>query len=431
MKKTIMLLLGLVLAGALVFGGGSRAADSGGQDIKIRIMTRWSDDAPLSRYWREKVAEWNNQKNGITIVDESLSDEAAYLDKLRSSIATGNQPEIFIEYGGSRIQDYVEAGILLDVQPYLNADPAWRDSFLNDLFDKWHFTSRPGTYGVPCQFYSVFLFYNKKLLADAGFSKPPATLDEWRTACEALLARGIQPMSLGERDNWRAGHFLNNLVMKSYGAKGVTDIANRTMNYDDPRMINLYRIIKEFNDKGYWGPNAVGVNVETEDTDFLTNKTALRFQGSWFIPQVTADYQGDISNVGIAPFPYINTAYKDSWQGGTAEAYSISNRKETNEAALKVVKYFTSPEYYAGLEAYCKGGLYVSKFNTQPGVTIDPLTTEAKALLAQAKEFRDDIQTYDPESHMLDTVRSAIQGLFIGSTPEQVARDIVSKEQIK
>ena len=431
MKKIVFLLLGLVFIGTLAFGSGANSQSAAGGDTRIRIMTRWSDDAPLSKYWRQKLAEWNNQKNGITIIDESLSEESAFLDKLRSSIATGNQPEIFIEYGGSRIQDYVEAGILLDVQPYLDADTAWKNSFLNDLFGKWHFSSRPGTYGVPCQFYAVFLFYNKDLLRQNGINNPPENFDQWRAACDALLARGVQPMSLGERDDWRAGHFLNNLVMKSYGAQGVTDIASRKMNYDDPRMINLYGIIKEFNDKGYWGPNAAGVNNDTEDSDFLTNKVAMRFQGSWFIPQIAADYQGDISNVGIVPFPYINAAFKDSWQGGTAEAFSVSNRKETNEAAMKVIKYFTSPEYYAGLEAYCMGGLYVSKFQTLPGVSIDPITIAAKNLLTSAKEFRDDIQTYDPESHMLDTVRSAIQGLFIGSTPEQVAREIVSKQQIR
>jgi ABC-type glycerol-3-phosphate transport system substrate-binding protein len=196
-------------------------------------------------------------------------------------------------------------------------------------------------------------------------------------------------------------------------------------------MINLYRIIKEFNDKGYWGPNAVGVNVETEDSDFLTNKVAMRFQGSWFIPQLVADYQGDISNVGIAPFPSINPTFKDSWQGGTSESFSVSNRPATNEAAMKVVKYFTSIEYWAGLEAYQKGGLYVSKFRTLPGVAIDPITVAAKELLISAKEFRSDIQNYDPESHMLDTVRSAIQGLFIGRTPEQVAQEIVSRQQVR
>ena len=430
MKKIIILLLGLILIGSYAFAAGARNQGAAG-DTRIRIMTRWSDDAPLSRFWRQKVAEWNNQKNGITIVDESLSEEAAYLDKLRTSIASGNQPEIFIEYGGSRIQDYVQAGILLNVQPYLDADPAWKNTFLDDVFDQWIFPGSPGAYGIPCQFYAVFLFYNKSMLSQAGFSNPPANFDEWRAMCDAFLAKGQQPMSLGERDNWRAGHFLNNLVMKSFGAQGVTAIADRSMNYDHPRMIELYRIIKEFNDKGYWGPNAVGVGVETEDSDFLTNKVPMRFQGSWFIPQIVDDYQGDISNVGIAPFPAINPAFKDSWQGGVAEAYSVSNRAATNEASMKVIKYLTNQEYWAGLEAYNKGGIYVAKFNTLPGASIDPVTLAAKALLGSAKEFRTDIQNYDRESHMMDTVRSALQGLFIGSTPEQVAREIVSRQQFR
>lgn len=409
----------------------SAAPAASGDNVQIRIMTRWSDDAPFSVYYRQKVEEFNALDNGITIVDESLSEEASYLDKLRSSIATGNQPEIFIEYGGARLQDYVEAGILLDMQPYLDADPEWRDSFLDDLFDKWLYDDYPGTYGVPCQFYSVFLYYNKQLLADNGFDAPPETFDEFRNMCQTMVDNGQQPMTLGEKDNWRGGHFLNNLVMKSYGAQGVEDISSRTMNYDDSRMIELFAIIQEFNDKGFFGPNAVGVDVNTEDTDFLTNKTAMRFNGTWFIPQIVSDYDGDLSNIGIAPFPYINEQYKNSYQGGTAEAFSISNREESNEAAVEVVKYLTNMDFYRGAEAYCQGGVYVSKFESEAGSEVDPLTTQAKEFLAQATEFRDDIQTYDPESHMLDTVRAAIQGLFIGNTPEQCAEEIVSKEQIK
>lgn len=402
-----------------------------GDGVQIRIMTRWSDDAPFSVYYRQKVEEFNAENNGITIVDESLSEEAAYLDKLRSSIATGNQPEIFIEYGGARLMDYVEAGILLDLAPYLEEDTAWRDAFLDDVFDKWLYDDYPGTWGVPCQFYSVFLFYNKQLLADNGFENPPATMDEFRDMCQTMVDNGQQPMTLGEKDNWRGGHFLNNLVMKSYGAQGVEDIASRTMNYDDPRMIELFAIIKEFNDKEFFGPNAVGVDVNTEDADFLNNKTAMRFNGTWFIPQIVSDYDGDLSNIGVAPFPYINEEFKYSYQGGCAEAFSISNREETNDAAVQVVKYLTSQEFYQNAEAYCKGGVYVAKFDSLPEAEVDQITIDAKALLAEGKEFRDDIQTYDPESHMLDTVRAAIQGLFIGNTPEQCAEEIVSKEQVK
>lgn len=439
LSLTLMIMLICAIFSGCGGGGASTAQDSAAQSgeapaanaTQVRIMTRWSDDAPFSVYYRQKVEEFNAQGSGITIVDESLSDEAAYLDKLRSSIATGNQPEIFIEYGGARLQDYVEAGILLDMKPYLDEDPAWRDAFLDDVFDKWLYNDYPGTWGIPCQFYSVFLFYNKQLLADNGFDGPPETFEDFRSMCQTMVDNGQQPMTMGEKDNWRGGHFLNNLVMKSFGAQGVADISSRAMNYDDPRMIELFGIIKEFNDKGFFGPNAVGVDNNTEDTDFLTNKTAMRYQGTWFIPQVVSDYDGDIGNIGIAPFPYINEQFKTSYQGGCAEAFSISNREATNEAAVQVVKYLTSQEFYQGAEAFCQGGVYVAKFDSAADAKIDPLTVAAKELLAGGTEFRDDIQTYDPESHMLDTVRAAIQGLFIGNTPEQCAEEIVSKEQIK
>ena len=176
MKRIIILLLALLLIGTIVYAGGRGQGSTG--DTRIRIMTRWAGDAPEARFFRQRLTEWNSQGNGITIVDESLSDESAYLERLRTSMAAGNQPEIFIEYGGSRIQDYVNAGVLLNLQPYLDADPAWRDSFLSGIFDNWIFPGRPGVYGVPCQFYAIFLFYNKSMLRELGFNNPPATFDE-------------------------------------------------------------------------------------------------------------------------------------------------------------------------------------------------------------------------------------------------------------
>ena len=429
MKRTIALTLALVLLLSMSLITGGASAESG--NINIRIMTRWSDDSPFSVYWREQVKKFNESGRGITIVDESLSEEAAYLDNLRSQIATGTQPEIYIEYGGSRIIDYVEAGILVDVQPYLDADPAWRDGFLSDTFTKWQYKDYPGTFGVPCQFYSVFLYYNKELLKKNGFDAPPATVDEWSAMCQTMLDNGQQPMTLGEKDVWRAGHFFNNLVMKSFGAQMVQDLADRKVKYDGPEMLKLYGILKDFNDKGFFGPNAVGVDVNTEDSDFLNNKTAMRFNGTWFIPQIVADYQGDLDNIGVARFPYINEAYKDSYQGGTAESYSISNREGTVDASIEVVKYLTSPEFFQGAEAYCKGGVYVAKFDSAPDVSIDHITIDAKALLAEGKEFRDDVQTYDSESQVMDAARAALQGLFIGNTPEQCGAEIVSAIQNK
>jgi ABC-type glycerol-3-phosphate transport system substrate-binding protein len=401
------------------------------KNIKLRVITRWSDESPASKWYRMKADEFTAKNGkGITIVQDNISDEAQFLDKIRTQIAANDPYEIFIEYGGARIKDYVDAGIVLDVQPYLDADPEWANAFKPDMFNKWHYEEYPDkTFGIPCQFYSVNLYYNKELLEKGGV-KVPESFEELENACDKLYKQGIQPFLIGEKDNYRAGHFLNCLVMKKYGADGVTALANRTMAYDSPQMIELYTIIKKFNDNGWFGKNVTGVDSQAENTAFLTGQTAFKWDGSWFLAELEAS--DIVDKFGVTEFPYLDKAHSNACQGGAADGYTITDThdKVRNDAAIEFVKYVTNADYYAQMEQYCKGGVYPVNFESIDPNAIGQLTKDVKALNEGITEWRDDIQTYDPETHMLDTVRSALQGLFIGNSPEQCAKEIVSKMEI-
>jgi len=411
---------------------GTTTTETSEKNIKIRVITRWSDESPASKYYRMKADEFTAKNGkGITIVQDNVSDEAQFLDKIRTQIAANDPYEVFIEYGGARIKDYVDAGIVLDVQPYLDADPEWANAFKADMFNKWRYDDYPGkTFGVPSQFYSVNLYYNKELLAKGGV-EVPESFEDLENVCDKLYKQGIQPFLIGEKDNYRAGHFLNCLVMKKYGADGCTALANRTMAYDSPQMIELYTIIKKFNDNGWFGKNVTGVDSLAENTAFLNGQTALKWDGSWFLAELEAS---DIKDkVGVTEFPYLDKAHSNACQGGAADGYTITDThdKARNDAAVEFVKYVTSADYYAEMEKYCKGGVYPVNFDSIDPNAIGQLTKEVKNLNSKITEWRDDLQTYDPETHMLDTVRSALQGLFIGNSPEQCAKEIVSKMTIK
>lgn len=401
------------------------------EKIEIRVATRWGDEAPASEWYRIKAEEFSETNDkGIVIIQDNISDEAQYLDKIRIQIASGDPYEVFIEYGGARIKDYVDAGIVLDVQPYLDADPEWANAFKPDLFDKWQYEEYPGkTFGVPAQFYSVNLYYNKELLEKHGV-EVPESFEELEIACEKLYEAGVQPFLIGEKDNWRAGHFLNCLVMKKFGADGCTALANRTMTYDSPEMIELYAIIKRFNDNGWFGENVTGVDVQAENAAFLTGKTAFKWDGTWFISEIEASDIAD--KIGVTEFPYLDEAHSNASQGGAADGYTITDTgdKARNDAAIEFVKYVTSAEYYAGMEQYCKGGVYPVNFTSIDPDAIGEITKQVKSLHEKITEWRDDLQTYDPEPHMLDTVRSALQGLFVGLSPEECAQQIVSRMEI-
>lgn len=277
--------------------------------------------------------------------------------------------------------------------------------------------------------YAIVLYSNTDVLKANGL-EVPQTFEDLEKCCETLKANGINPFMLGEQSNFRAGHFLNNIALKTYGPDVVTKLADRTMPYDGEEMLGLYQTIKDFNDKGYFGDNAVGVDNNGEKAAFLSGESAFRYDGAWFVSEVNGSAVD--GKVQVSAFPSINEEYKNVFQGGAGQGFSVTDTgdKEKNDAAIEVVKYLTSQDYYRGLEKASNGGIYPVKFESDPDTVIDDLTKQVKEVIEPATDYRDDMQNYDPETHMLNTVRTALQGLFVGNTPEQCGEEIVNAEEI-
>lgn len=206
----------LLIVPFLVFAQGSSEEQkaAGEDDVEVTIVSRWSEEIPSSIYFREHLTKMSNNDNGITIVQDHVNDEMSYYDKLRTKFATGEFPNMFFDYGGARTIDYVKSGILVDLKPYLDADPEWKDGFM-PLFDKWEYEDHPGIWGVPAEFYAVGIFYNKEIFDEVGI-QPPETIEEFEDISDKLLEAGYIPLALGEKDIWRAGHFSNNLKWVSH-----------------------------------------------------------------------------------------------------------------------------------------------------------------------------------------------------------------------
>lgn len=416
-------------AGEAASSDGGKQEAAGAETTEIRLASRWGGEETLSVYFNSKIEEFNAQNNGIRIVADNVTDEQQYFDKLSAQIGAGTQPNIFINYGGTSIKDYIDGKLLLDLTPYLEADQEWKESFL-PLFDKWQ--TEEGTYGVPVMLYAILLYYNTEIL-EANQLKVPETIGQLEEVCDTLVKNGVAPFQLGENSVFRAGHLLNNLAYKNYG-DGITDsLADRSVNYDSPEMLELYGQIQDWNNRGFFGENAVTLDNNGEKAAFLSGKSAFRYDGAWFVGEITGtEVDGKID---VAAFPYVEgkEQYKTCMQGGSGQGFSVydSGDQKINDAAVEVVKYLTSEDYYAGLEKESNGGVYPVEFESDSETVIDEMTIKIKDIIGTATAFKGDLQDYDPENHMLNTVRTALQGLFVGNTPEQCAREIVEQEEIK
>jgi ABC-type glycerol-3-phosphate transport system substrate-binding protein len=424
MKKFLSIVFCLVMIQTMVFAQGAKDSVEveTAKDQEITILATWAGDYAATVVTRDTIQAFSDADNGIIINADYVYEEKSYYDKLRTRIATGEFPDIFEDYGGARDRDYAESGLLVDLQPYLDADPAWRDSFVNILSD-WQYADIPGQFGVPTDMYCVGIYYNKEIFADLDI-EIPESMDEFTAVCDKLIANGYAPMSLGEKDPYRAGHFLNNLVLKSIGAQGVMDLGSRKISYDGPEIRRVLQMIYDFNEKGYFGPNTINKDAGMARADFHNEVSAMHFDGTWAISRI--EESAIAAKVGFFPFPYIEKEFAGSWQGGNNGGVSIINNGDQAkiEAAVEVLKMLTSPEIMAAKQVSIKGGVFPVKFEGDPSI-VSPLAVTVSEQMATATEFKTDIQNYDVNTKMLDTVRNSLQGLFVGGTVDECVEDIM------
>lgn len=445
-KRVLAVVLAATMTAGLLAGCGGSGSGSGGSegssadsssedagggkkgDIVIRVATRFSNDNPDENYYREKVEEFSAMDNGITVEMDNISTEADYLDKLRTSFANGDTPNVFQEYGGSRCLDYLEADALLDLKPYLEEnDSEWYDNFYESMWGQCVYDGYDGIYAVPFKSYIVPLFYNKELFEEAGI-EPPETLDEMMEACAKFKEMDILPFQAGEKDNYRFGHFNNCLIIKSLGVDAVDQLASRELAYDSDEMKSTYQYMVDMMENGYFGENVLDTDAPTETSTFKSGKVAMKWDGSWFIAN---DIYGTdfYDKVGVVPFPYGDESCKDYAQGGASDLLFISqlNKSEEEiEASIEFLKYITSEDYYAGLDIVAQT-LVPVKFEKSADSPENPLLDDVIAIQSELKDVRTDVQNYDSESHMLDTVRSALQGIAMGDSADECAQNIIDR----
>ena len=204
MKKVATLCLAGVTAmstvgvtGSAVFAKGDTNYDVDNMDfenVELRVAFRFnngSDTDGQAKWYYKALDEFNKENEGkIHVTDESISTESDYEEKLTTDFASGNVPNAFLQYGGSRTREYVDAGYILDLTPYFEQYPEWKEGVQDFAWETTQFDGIEGTYGIPWSAYQLCLYYNKDYLDQVGVDVPESW-DDLVDACAKLKDAGI------------------------------------------------------------------------------------------------------------------------------------------------------------------------------------------------------------------------------------------------
>ena len=437
-KKIVAVMMSLAMVASLGSGVTVFASDDAStdydvenreyNDVTITIHTRWDEADVSGPLYQAIVDGFMEEYPGITVECINIPTESEWLNSesvLMSDPAS--MPNILQEYGGSRVAGYIEQNLIVNMDPYYEQYPEWEERFNSlgtSLVDYSSF-GYEGTYGVPFTAYQIELFYNEDILNENGID--PASIKSWddlMAACETLKANGVQPFEMGEMDDYRFGHLHSMLNYKTYGCEVAEQLGTREMTYDSEEQIAIYNMIKEAVDKGYLGTNLLGNDDGQERSIFNTGGCAFLFMGTWYCAE---DHSGlelfENEKIHAMRFPYVNEEYELDDMGGGSEGYYVVDTGDPDEVAASVLflKYMTREDV---VNTFVEGYPIPMSVN----VTSDAgnyLVKEANAIIAETEDVRGDIENYDSATHMINTVRQALQGLAMGQTAEEVGQRIV------
>jgi multiple sugar transport system substrate-binding protein len=184
MKKLLFVLVTASLVLAACGGAKAPAASIGPAEI---TMMMWGDPAELD-VWNQIVADFHQANPNITVKVE-VSDWDSYWTKLKTMLSAGTPPDVFA-MDAPLYLDYQSRGVLLNLQSFLDKNP----DMLKDVYPQTlqAYKTADGMYGLPRDFQTIVLFYNKDMFDTAGVAYPTAdwTYDDLRKAAKSLTKAG-------------------------------------------------------------------------------------------------------------------------------------------------------------------------------------------------------------------------------------------------
>jgi multiple sugar transport system substrate-binding protein len=150
--------------------------------VTITYM-EWGDPAELD-VWKAIVSDFE-AANPTIKVDVQVSDWDSYWTKLKTLLAANTPPDVFA-MDAPLYLDYQSRDSLLNLQPYIDQNPGMLDGLFANTLDAYK--TPQGYFGLPRDFQTIVVFYNKDMFDKAGVAYPKAgwTYDELRATAKAL-----------------------------------------------------------------------------------------------------------------------------------------------------------------------------------------------------------------------------------------------------
>ena len=396
----------------------AESAQAEGEQKVITFMHRFPDE-PYNTFINTKLAEYEQMHPDIKFNIISAQNQE-YKEKIKIVVGSEDTPDIFFSWVGDFTERFIREDLILDLTPYLEADPEWKDSFIESQLEQY--VNADGMqYGIPFRLDCKLFFYNKAIFDEHNLTVP-TTWDEFINVCETLKAAGITPISFGNQEPWSASHYIGTLnqicVPDEVREK---DYNPKTGEFTDPGYVEALQYYQQI--LQYTNDNPNGVKPDMGRTNFIMEQSAMYYAELIEIPYIKADNAE--MEFGMFNFRKIEGAKgNQDILTGVPEGFVVSSKTKYPDECVEFLKWFLGKE--VGTQMCQEIGWFNAAKGTTEGLTDQALLDGYNAVMeAKAMSAWLDNALYSTVCDEYLTSVSALTGGDI--TPEQAMENIQAK----
>ena len=262
---------------------------------------------------------------------------ADYRTKVAAAIPAGEGPDVVQLFYGW-LNDYVEAEL---IQP-LPAD-AFPASMVDEEFFPMVQAMKEGDqyWALPTAVRSLALFYNERLLEEAGV-EPPTTLDEMVEAARAMTkvdgAGNVTQVGITAGMTAQDHHWWREVLVRQFGGEPYTD-DYRTVAYNSDAGVEALKFYVGMAE-GDEPITAFGFMDEPQAA-FKAGRAGMHIDGSFRIGSLN-NTRG--LNWGVSELPATSDGTRSNYSSYWVNAITTKAEGEKYDAAVKFMQYVTSDE---------------------------------------------------------------------------------------
>ena len=395
-----ILLLSAVLAAC---GDGAEDASSETDGEKTISFIHWRGEDTDS--FNKIIDKFEEEYPDIKVNMDAFPSNQ-YESTLQTKLKGGASGDVFAMLPGVQFDTIVNAGLAADIS----------DEDFVSRFNSQYTTvgeSDGKQYGLPLQLVFNIPVYNKTMFDEYGL-EPPSDWEGFLEVNETLAENGVEyPIVFPAADNG-PGQFMNPMMMNNEPEEGMwIKVQEGERKVTEDWWVKTLTQIKELNDKGYFGNDALGITQDNSGTIFAQEKAGMLAMGSYMMAQVH-NQNPDMEMGLLAP---ITTSEEDMvWEGihTTTFMLSVNEESEYKEEAKKFIEFLTRPE---------NASIYAN--DTGQMLTLEEVNYESEVLKAQ-EPWTEKNTIFQPRytitnGQVQDAVLGSIDSVLTGVEPEEAA----------